>query len=106
MATRSRTHHSGSPPDGGSRHILVDGKRVDRPSYQTKVGQTIGIREKSRQKTFIQEALEASITRPKPDYLELDPAKAGRENPFCPQADHLPLPVNLQAIVEFYSQKL
>ena len=87
-------------------HILVDGKRVDRPSYQTKPGQTIGIREKSRSKTFIQEALEASITRPKPDYLELDPAKAEGKILTAPQAEHLPLPVNLQAIVEFYSQKL
>lgn len=87
-------------------HILVDGKRVDRPSFQTKPGQTIGIREKSRSKTFIQEALEASITRPKPDYLELDPAKAEGKILTAPQADHLPLPVNLQAIVEFYSQKL
>ena len=53
-----------------------------------------------------QEALEASITRPKPDYLELDPAKAEGKILAAPQADHLPLPVNLQAIVEFYSQKL
>ena len=87
-------------------HILVDGKRVDRPSFQTKVGHTIGIREKSRNKPFFQEAFEASITRPKPQYLEVDPAKSEGKVIAQPQAEDLPLPVNLQAIVEFYSQKL
>jgi len=87
-------------------HILVDGKRVDRPSFQTKVGHTIGIREKSRSKPFFQEAFEASITRPKPQYLEVDPAKSEGKVIAQPQAEDLPLPVNLQAIVEFYSQKL
>ena len=87
-------------------HILVDGQRVDRPSFQTKVGNTIGIREKSRTKPFFQEAVEASITRPKPDYLEMDPAKGEGKVVAQPLAEHLPLPVNLQAIVEFYSQKL
>jgi small subunit ribosomal protein S4 len=87
-------------------HILVDGKRVDRPSFQTTVGNTIGIREKSRSKPFFQEAVEASITRPKPDYLEMDPAKSEGKVVAQPMAEHLPLPVNLQAIVEFYSQKL
>jgi len=87
-------------------HILVDGQRVDRPSFQTKVGHTIGIREKSRSKPFFQEAFEASITRPKPQYLEVDPAKSEGKVIAQPQAEDLPLPVNLQAIVEFYSQKL
>ena len=85
-------------------HILVDGGRVDRPSYLLKAGQTISVREKSRSKAFIQEALELSTTRSRPQYLEFDPAKAEGKMVQTPVADDLPLPVNLQAIVEFYSQ--
>ena len=87
-------------------HITVNGSRVDRPSFHAKPGMIIGVREKSRSKPFIQEALEASAVWPRPQYLEFDPAKAEGHLVTEPHAEDLPLPVNLQAIVEFYSQKL
>jgi len=87
-------------------HVTVDESRVDRPSYQVKTGQTIGIRTKSRNKQFIIETIEASAAWPRPDYLEFDPAKAQGKVVADPNADDMPLEVNLQAIVEFYSQKL
>ncbi len=87
-------------------HITVNGSRVDRPSYHTKPGLIIGVREKSRSKGFIQEALEASAVWPRPQYLEFDPAKAEGHLVTEPHAEDLPFPVNLQAIVEYYSQKL
>jgi len=86
------------------QHILVDGKRVDRPSYLLKAGQVISIREKSRSKEFIQTALGLAATRTRPQYLEMDPAKAEGTMVATPVAEDLPMPVNLQAIVEFYSQ--
>ena len=48
-------------------HILVDGKRVDIPSYRLKPGQTIGVREKSRNLDIIKEAIE--VNNFVPDYL-------------------------------------
>jgi small subunit ribosomal protein S4 len=87
-------------------HVTVNGQRVDRPSYQVKAGQVISVTEKSRTKPFIQEAVESSATRPRPAYLDFDPAKVTGTLVSEPQAEDLPLPVNLQAIVEFYSQKL
>ncbi len=87
-------------------HITVDGSRVDRPSYQVKVGQILSVRVKSRSKPYIAEAIEASAAWPRPQYLEFDPSKVEGRVVAAPHADDLPLEVNLQAIVEFYSQKL
>src|SRR5690606_20026283 len=41
-------------------HILVDGSRVDIPSYQVKPGQVVSVREKSRKLDIIQEAIEVN----------------------------------------------
>ena len=51
-------------------HILVDGKRVDIPSFTVKVGQVIGVREKSKDLTIIKESVESLYGRP--DYLEFN----------------------------------
>jgi small subunit ribosomal protein S4 len=87
-------------------HVKVDGKRVDRPSFRLKVGQEVSIREKSMSKPYIQEALGASATRLRPGFLEFDPAKATGRMVAEPELEDLPMECNLQAIVEFYSQKL
>lgn len=88
------------------RHILVDGRRVDRPSFSVKSGQVISVREKSLSKPFIQLALEASTARVRPAYLEFDPAKATGKMISAPEAEDLPFEVNTQAVIEFYSQQL
>lgn len=87
-------------------HILVDGRRVDRPSYSVKPGQEVSVRERSLQKEFIQNALAASTARIRPPYLEFDPAKATGRMISAPEAEDLPFECNTQAIVEFYSQSL
>ncbi|RME23135.1 MAG: 30S ribosomal protein S4 [Deltaproteobacteria bacterium] len=87
-------------------HILVDGRRVDRPSYSVKPGQEVSVRERSLQKEFIQNALAASTARIRPPYLEFDPAKATGRMVSAPEAEDLPFECNTQAIVEFYSQSL
>lgn len=87
-------------------HILVDGHRVDRPSYSVKVGQVVSVREKSLPKEFIQNALAASTSRIRPPYLEFDPAKATGKMISAPEAEDLPFDCNTQSIIEFYSQSL
>jgi small subunit ribosomal protein S4 len=87
-------------------HIVVDGKRVDRPSFQVRVGQTIGVKEKSKAKPFIQEALALSATRLRPIFLEFDPAKAEGKMTSPPSRDEVPFEVNTQAVIEYYSQQL
>ncbi len=88
------------------RHILVNGKRVDRPSFQVRPGDEIAVREKSRVKPFIEEALGASTARVRPAYLEFDPSKASGKMVSPPGRADLPFEANTQAVIEFYSQKL
>lgn len=88
------------------RHITVDGRRVDRPSFLVAPGMQVAVLERSKERTFIQEALERATTRVRPDYLEFDPAKAAGRMVALPTADDMPFPCNTQAIIEFYSQTL
>jgi small subunit ribosomal protein S4 len=87
-------------------HILVNGRRVDRPSFHVKAGSELGIRERSRTKPFVAEILEQSATMLKPSWLEFDPAKASGKLLMAPERSDLPFELNENAIIEFYSQKL
>ena len=88
------------------RHVLVNGKRVDRPSFQVKPGMEISVREKSKTKGFVVENLERAATQVRPQFLEFDPAKVTGKMIQAPELEDLPFDCNLQAIVEFYSQTL
>ncbi|HZG60839.1 MAG TPA: 30S ribosomal protein S4 [Anoxybacillus sp.] len=83
-------------------HILVDGNRVDIPSYRVKPGQTISVREKSRNLQVIKEALEANNFVP--DYLTLDADKLEGTYTRLPERSELPAEINEALIVEFYSR--
>ena len=87
-------------------HVQVNGARVDRPSYNVTPGAEISIREKSVNKSFLQEAIERSAGMPRPTWLEFDPAKATGKLISAPERGDLPFELNEQAIIEFYSQKL
>ncbi|ASA97644.1 MULTISPECIES: 30S ribosomal protein S4 [Anoxybacillus] len=83
-------------------HILVDGNRVDIPSYRVKPGQTISVREKSRNLQIIKEALE--VNNFVPDYLTLDADKLEGTYTRLPERSELPAEINEALIVEFYSR--
>jgi small subunit ribosomal protein S4 len=83
-------------------HILVDGNRVNIPSYRVKPGQTISVREKSRNLQVIKEALE--LNNFVPDYLTLDAEKLEGTYTRLPERSELPAEINEALIVEFYSR--
>lgn len=87
-------------------HVTVDGVRTDRPSFQVKPGMVVAIHQKSRQKPFVQAALDQGATRVRPGFLELDPAKAEGKMVTAPQREDLPFECDPQKIIEFYSQQL
>jgi small subunit ribosomal protein S4 len=87
-------------------HILVDGKRLDRPSYRVKVGQEISVREKSRGKSFMQGNIEKALSRARPQYLDFDPAAATGKMTTQPMKADLPFDVDIQKVVEYYSQQM
>jgi small subunit ribosomal protein S4 len=88
------------------RHIEINGERVDRPSFYVKPGDTITVREKSRNKQFIKDVLEQSTGRVLPAWLEFDPAKSEGKLISAPDRTDLPFELREAAIIEFYSQKL
>jgi small subunit ribosomal protein S4 len=83
-------------------HITVDGSRVDIPSYKVSLGQTISVREKSRNFSIIKESVEA--TNFVPDFLTFDAEKLEGTFTRLPERSELPAEINEALIVEFYSR--
>ncbi|MCM3715008.1 30S ribosomal protein S4 [Halalkalibacter oceani] len=83
-------------------HIVVDGNRVDIPSYRVKPGQTIGVREKSRNLDIIKEALEGNDFVP--GYVSFDAEKLEGTYTRLPERAELPSEITEALIVEFYSR--
>jgi small subunit ribosomal protein S4 len=85
-------------------HVLVDGHRVDIPSYQLRAGQEIEVAEGMRKNAQFLEALETAKGRSVPDWLELDAANFKGKVTGLPAREHVTLPVQEQLIVELYSK--
>lgn len=83
-------------------HILVDGKRVDIPSFKVLPGQTIAVREKSRNLNIIKEAIE--VTNFTPDYVTFDAEKLEGTFTRLPERSEMPAEINEALIVEWYSR--
>jgi len=86
-------------------HILVNGKRVNIPSYQVKVGDKIEVRERSRQLAVLIEATQLA-ERDVPDYVEADHNKMVATFARVPALSDVPYPVQMEPnlVVEFYSR--
>jgi small subunit ribosomal protein S4 len=85
-------------------HFLVNGRKVNIPSFLLKPGDSISVREKSRQLTEINEALEALPRRGLPNWLDLDKTKYEGTFKVLPVREEITLPVQEQLVVEFYSK--
>jgi small subunit ribosomal protein S4 len=83
-------------------HILVNGSRVDIPSYRVSAGQTITLREKSRNLDVVKEAIE--VNNFVPDFLTFDADKLEGTFTRLPERSELPAEINEALIVEFYSR--
>ncbi|MEW5950046.1 MAG: 30S ribosomal protein S4 [Thermodesulfobacteriota bacterium] len=85
-------------------HFLVNGKKVNIPSYLVKVGDVIEIKEKSRSISTINEAIEAVVRRGVPQWLELDKDNFRGTVRAYPTREDLTMPMQEQLIVELYSK--
>jgi len=83
-------------------HILVNGKKVDIPSYRVKVGDTISVKENSLTHPAILAALENKTAVPA--YLEFDAKKLSGKYVRVPERSELNSEINEQLIVEFYNR--
>lgn len=84
-------------------HFLVNGKKVDVPSYSLKSGDTVAVREGSRQNTTIIHASEEVKGRGVPEWLALE-GELGGKVVSMPTREQINLPVQEQLIVELYSK--
>ncbi|MFV0556850.1 MAG: 30S ribosomal protein S4 [Lactovum sp.] len=85
-------------------HILVDGKRVDIPSYAVSVGQVISVRERSLKVPAITEAVEA--TRGRLSFVEFDNEKLEGKFTRLPERDEINTEINEALVVEYYNKQL
>ncbi len=86
------------------RHFVVNGRKVDVPSYLLRVGDTVQVREKSRKLTVIQGALESRKGQSSPEWLDLQPDTMSGRVLNIPARDSIVAPINEQLIVELYSK--
>lgn len=83
-------------------HITVDGKRVDIPSFEVKVGQVISVRDKSKNLDVIKNAVEAVVARP--SYVEFDTDKLEGKLVRLPEREDMNADIDEALIVEFYNK--
>ncbi len=83
-------------------HILVNGKKVDIPSYSCKPGDVITIKEQSSSHPAIADALEVSLNTPA--FVEFDKKKLTGKYVRLPERNELNTEVNEQLIVEYYNR--
>ncbi|TWI71646.1 small subunit ribosomal protein S4 [Desulfobotulus alkaliphilus] len=85
-------------------HFLVNGIRVNIPSYVVKAGDVIEIREKSRKVQAVSDAMDAVVRRGVPQWLELDKDGFKGTVKSAPVREDITLPIQEQLIVELYSK--
>ncbi len=85
-------------------HFLVNGRKVDIPSFQVRVGDEIVVKEKSRNLAIIQESQEAIARRAVPGWLELNAQEYKGVVKALPEREDITFPINENLIVELYSK--
>jgi small subunit ribosomal protein S4 len=85
-------------------HILVDGKRVNIPSFRVKPGQKIEIREKSKNNVQIKRAIELTNQTGIVDWVDVDKDKLFGIFTRIPERSEVEIPVEERLIVELYSK--
>ena len=85
-------------------HYTVNGRRVNIPSFLTKVGQVIAVKDGSRQKEKLKAIVEANSSRPIPKWLELNRETLEAKVVAVPNREDIDLPIEETLIVELYSK--
>ena len=86
----------------GHGHVLVNGTRLNIPSYAVQVGDEVRLTEKMRQNVHVVESLESGSNIL--EYLAVDKAGAAVTLARLPERQEIPVPIDEQLIVEFYTR--
>ena len=85
-------------------HIIVNGRRVNIPSYQVKAGDVVAVASKAKDLLPIKEAIVASNGKAAPAWLEVDIEKLQGSVLQTPVRNQIDLELDAQLIVELYSK--
>ena len=86
------------------KHVMVNGKQVNIPSYLVKVGDVIEIKEKNKGSQRYKDILEVTAGNMVPDWLEVDAENLKGEVKELPKREAIDVPVDEMLIVELYSK--
>ena len=81
-------------------HVMVNGQKVDRPSYGVVVGDVITLRPKIQK--LVRENMESLTGHEVPGWLEMNPSELSVKVLALPSSDQIPFDINTNLIVEFY----
>ena len=85
-------------------HILVNGKKVNIPSYTVRAGDVVSVKEPSRQIGRVLSAMEGAQRRGVPDWAEVDRETYSGRIKVLPSRGDITMPINEKLIVELYSK--
>ena len=85
-------------------HVHVNGRKIDIPSYQVRVGDQLTLAARAAKNPLVQSSVEAVKGRGVPRWLELDPATMSAKVLALPARDDVSFPIQEQLIVELYSK--
>ena len=88
----------------GHAHLSVNGRVVNVPSLQVKPGDKVEVRESHRTREPFKEAVDLIKSRQIPEWLSVDAAKLAGSVLTAPRRDQMPLDLNEQLVVEYYSR--
>ena len=86
------------------KHVMVNGKQVNIPSYLVKVGDVIGIKEKCKSSQRYKDIVEVTGGRLVPAWLDVDQEALKGEVKALPTREEIDVPVDEMLIVELYSK--
>lgn len=81
-------------------HVLVNGKKVDRPSYNLRVGDVVSF--KPGIAKLLRENMESMVGHIVPEWVDFNPGELSAKIAALPTSDQIPFEVNPNLIVEFY----
>jgi small subunit ribosomal protein S4 len=85
-------------------HFAVNGRPTNIPSYHLREGDRVEVREGSRRAAYFKNAREAIRAAQRPEWLDVDPDKLAGSVAALPRRDQMPLELNEQLVVEYYSR--
>lgn len=85
-------------------HVNVNGKRIDVPSYECRVGDVIALQEKMRENAHVQDSLNYCPVGLVPPYLHNDRENFSGTLVAMPKREEIPVKIDEQLIVEYYSK--